>query len=53
MVEIETTSCVVKISTDKELVNAHASVNGDLATEVALEFVLLHGLRGIVRQKLC
>ena len=39
----------VKSNTDKELVNAHAGVNGDLATKVALEFVLLHGFRGIVR----
>lgn len=39
-------------STDKELVDAHASVDCNLATEIALEFLLLHGLWGVVSQQL-
>lgn len=36
-------------STDEELVNAHAGVDSDFAAKIALEFLLLHGLWGIVR----
>lgn len=39
--------------TNEKLVDAHASINGDFAAEIALEFLLFHRLWSIVRQKLC
>lgn len=39
---------MVVVGTYKELVNAHAGVDGDFAAEVALEFVLLHAFGGVV-----
>jgi hypothetical protein len=39
-------------TTYKELVDAHAGVDGDLAAEVALELLLLRRLGRVVRQQL-
>jgi hypothetical protein len=39
-------------ATHKELVDANAGVDGDLAAEVALELLLLHRLWRVVRQQL-
>lgn len=39
-------------STDEELVDAHAGINGDFAAKIALEFLLFHGFRSIVGKKL-
>jgi ribosomal protein S13 len=39
-------------ATHEELVDAHAGVDGDLASEVALELLLLHRLGRVVRQQL-
>lgn len=35
--------------TDKELVDAHASINSDFTTKIALDFLLLYRLRRFVR----
>lgn len=40
----------MKKYTDKELVNAHAGINGDFPAKIALQFLLFHRLRRIVRQ---
>lgn len=36
----------------KKLIDAHASVDSNFAAKIALEFLLLHGFRSIIRQQL-
>lgn len=36
----------------KKLIDAHAGVDSNFAAKIALEFLLLHGSRSIVRQQL-